>query len=321
MARTTTAKQPTNTAEIAAAETGDQGHAAALREIALADIATNGTNPRTLFDLGGDAGLAELAASIQEQGLLQPIIVRPNVGGDAGSPPADCTGAPITRTMAGKEIAAYRPPFLLVAGERRLRADLGAETALEATVLENLQRRDLHPLEEARGLAQLRAKHGYTAEQIARKIGHSKEWVKDRLKLCDLPARAQDLYLRSTSGRLTLQKMLALHEYTHGGRDNRGFPALISALIEDMEKGVNDGAHLGTLAVNHGGLIRRLTHWGHDAGGTWGGHFFDTRDVCRRCPFGAYRPGFYDGEDYCLLPDHYAELQARGKARHEVTEA
>src|SRR5579883_3336747 len=341
MARTTTTKKTAPIAEIAVMETGAQTHVATLREIPVADIATNGTNPRTLFDLNGDAGLTELAASIKEQGLLQPIIVRPNVGDGAvdilGPQPAGGTGDIITRTVAGKEIAAYRPPFLLVAGERRLRAvrdvlkrdtitaivraDLAAETALEATVLENLQRRDLHPMEEARGLGQLRARHGYTPEQIARKIGRSKEWVKDQLKLCDLPARAQDLYLRSISGRLTLHKMLGLHEYTHGGRDNKGFPALISTLIEDMEKGINEGAHLGTLAINHGGLIRRLTHWGHDAGGRWGGHYFDTKDVCRRCPFGAYRSGFYDGEGYCLLPDHHAELQARGKARYEAAEA
>jgi len=106
-------------------------------EIAVADIATDGTNPRTLFDADGDAGLADLAASITAQGLLQPVIVRANA-------------------QEGQ------PPYLLVAGERRLRAtrdllqrptiaailrhDLTDDTALEATVLENLQRRDLHPL-------------------------------------------------------------------------------------------------------------------------------------------------------------------------------
>ncbi len=94
---------------------------------------------RTLFDADGDAGLADLAASITAQGLLQPVIVRANADADAS-----------------------QPPYLLVAGERRLRAtrdvlqrptiaallryDLTEDTALEATVLENLQRRDLHPL-------------------------------------------------------------------------------------------------------------------------------------------------------------------------------
>ncbi len=95
--------------------------APSLREIAVGDIATDGSNPRTLFDQDGDAGLTELAASIAARGLVQPITVRPNPDG--------------------------APPFLLVAGERRLRAvrdvlkgatimaivrpDLVAETALE----------------------------------------------------------------------------------------------------------------------------------------------------------------------------------------------
>ena len=112
----------------------------AWREIAVSEIATDGTNPRTLFDLDGDAGLADLAASIKAQGLSQPIIVRANTDAQEG-----------------------RPPYLLVAGERRLRAtrdllhrptiaalvrhDLTEDTALEATVLENLQRRDLHLLD------------------------------------------------------------------------------------------------------------------------------------------------------------------------------
>jgi len=69
------------------------------REIAVADIATDGTNPRTLFATDGDAGLADLAASITAQGLLQPVVVRADADAQDG-----------------------QPPYLLVAGERRLRA-------------------------------------------------------------------------------------------------------------------------------------------------------------------------------------------------------
>jgi len=260
----------------------DAAALAQLREIAVADIATDGSNPRTLFDLDGEAGIRELAASIKSHGLVQPITVRANL--DAGE------GA---------------PPYVLVAGERRLRAtrdvlkrrtivaimrhDLSADTALEATVLENLQRRDLHPMEEARGLAQLRAGRGYTVEQVAKKLGRGKEWVKDRLKLCDLPATAQDLYLRDATGRLTLGRMLKLHEYTHGSKDNKGFPRLIEAMAEDIAKGVNSDAHPGTTASLHAGLVKRLTHWHNDQGGAYGGNYFDTRAVCRACPFAAYR--------------------------------
>jgi len=142
MARTATARTaPTTTdtattavpTDAATASTAPAPNAALaeLREIAVADIATDGRNPRTLFDLDGDAGIRELAASIKAQGLVQPITVRVNL--DAGE------GA---------------LPYLLVAGERRLRAtrdvlkrrtiaaivrhDLTEDTALEATVLENL---------------------------------------------------------------------------------------------------------------------------------------------------------------------------------------
>ncbi len=284
------------------------------REIAVSEIATDGTNPRTLFGLDGDAGLADLAASIKAQGLLQPIIVRANPDAQEG-----------------------RPPYLLVAGERRLRAtrdllkrptiaailrhDLTDDSALEATVLENLQRRDLHPLEEARGLAQLRARPGYTVAHIAKKVGRGTEWVKDRLKLCDLPATTQDLYLRDATGRLTLTKMLKLHEYTHGNRDNKGFPRLIEAMAGDIATGVNSDAHPSTTASLHAGLVTRLTHWHTAQGGRYGDNYFDTYSVCRKCPFAAYRSPYGDYEGFCLMPDHYAALQAKGKATYEDAEA
>jgi ParB/RepB/Spo0J family partition protein len=283
------------------------------REIAVADIATDGSNPRTLFDTDGDAGLADLAASITAQGLLQPVVVR---------------------VVAAPE---GQPPYLLVAGERRLRAtrdvlqrptiaaivrhDLTPDTALEATVLENLQRRDLHPLEEARGLAQLRARPGYTVAHIAKKLGRRKEWVKDRLTLCDLPTTTQETYLHDTTGRLTLTKMLKLHEYTHGGRDNKGFPRLIEAMAGDIATGVNSDAHPSTTASLHAGLVKRLTHWHTDQGGRYGDNYFDTYTVCRACPFAAYRSPYGDYEGFCLMPDHYAALQAKGKAAYEDAEA
>jgi len=325
MARTTTAQTAptiTDTATEAATTQAATTQAAPiftaalaeLREIAVADITTDGRNPRTLFDLDGEAGIRELAASIKAHGLVQPITVRANL--DAGE------GA---------------PPYLLVAGERRLRAirdvlkrrtiaaimrhDLTEDTALEATVLENLQRRDLHPMEEARGLTQLRAGRGYTVEQIAKKLGRGKEWVKDRLKLCDLPATTQDLYLRDTASRLTLTKMLKLHEYTHGNRDNTGFPRLIEAMAEDIAKGVNSDAHPSTTASLHAGLVKRLTHWHTDQGGRYGDNYFDTYAVCRACPFAAYRSPYGDYEGFCLMPDHYAALHAKGKARWEEAEA
>jgi len=334
MARTTTAQTAPPTTDTATTEaatpdatdatdttdtTPPAPHAAALaewREIAVADIATDGSNPRTLFDLDGEAGLRELATSITAHGLVQPITVRANL--DAGE------GA---------------PPYLLVAGERRLRAirdvlkrrtiaaimrhDLTEDTALEATVLENLQRRDLHPMEEARGLIRLRAGHGYSVDKLAARLGRSKGYIKDRLKLCDLPTATQDLYLRDTSGRLTLTKMLTLHEYTRGGKENKGFPALIAALAEDLASGTAHEPTMANAAFHHPSLVQRFSHYRQDTNGRWGGNFFDTHAVCRACPFAAYRKvgaGDYEYEGFCLMPDHYAALKAKGQARYDATE-
>jgi len=329
MARTTTAQTaPTTDTATEAATTATTAtttttapapNAAALvelREIAVADIATNGSNPRTLFDLDGEAGIRELAASITAHGLVQPIIVRANL--DAGED---------------------APPYLLVAGERRLRAirdvlkrrtiaailrhDLTEDTALEATVLENLQRRDLHPIEEARGLIRLRAGHGYSVDKLAARLGRSQGYIKDRLKLCDLPTTAQDLYLRDTGGRLTLTKMLALHEYTHGGKENTGFPALIAALTEDVASGKAHEPILANATFHHPSLVQRFSHYRQDTNGRWGGNFFDTHTVCRACPFAAYRKagaGDYEYEGFCLMSDHYAALKAKGQARYDAAE-
>lgn len=285
--------------------------AAEVREIDVHDIATDGSNPRTLFDLDGDAGLAELAASIEAQGLLQPIIVRPAAEGETG--------------------------YLLVAGERRLRAvrdiltwptitalvraGMDARAALEATVLENLQRRDLHPVEEARGLAALRGRYGYTPDALATRLGRSTEWVKNRLTLATLPPEVQDLALRSQTGHLTLGALLKLADYTHGGPDNKGFPALITTLARSVESGENPTAGLEALAYRHEEVITTIQHAYSGGDGRWGGNFFDTKDVCRRCPFAAYRAGYYDGIGHCLLPRHYEELQAKGKAAYEVAHA
>jgi ParB/RepB/Spo0J family partition protein len=143
--------------------------------INLPDIVRSKTNPRKTFDKDR---LAELTASVKAHGVLQPILVRPN----------------------GKE-----GTYELVAGERRFRAAQAAGLAsipamvreltdvqvLEVQVIENLQRDDLHPLEEAEGYRQLHEKHGYSVEDLAAKVGKSKAYVYARLKLCDLAPAAR----------------------------------------------------------------------------------------------------------------------------------
>ncbi len=283
---------------------------AQLQTIPVAQIAPSPDNTR-LFDRtdkDDKIALDELAASIRELGLQQPPKVR--LSGD------------------GKK------PFVLVYGERCLRAvrdilkldtitvlvddEMAGEGAPAATVVENLQRRDLHPMDEARGIAILRSQ-GTSVKNVAKRLGRREEWVKERLKLCDLPTEAQDLYRRSAS--MTLQQALDLHDYTHGGKDNKGFPALIMAVAREMAAGMSGSAALGGFVHRQPELVMTIQHAYNDGQGRWGGNFFDTRTICTKCPFAAYRPGYYDGVGYCLLPTHYADLRRKGQEKYDAAQA
>jgi len=147
----------------------------------LESIAPSKTNPRKHFDQGD---LEELAKSIAEKGVIQPIVVRPHP----------------------QETIKLR--WEIVAGERRYRAsriagastilviarDLDDKAMLEIQVIENLQRVDVHPLDEAIGFKQLMELHGYTADTLAAKVGKSESYIYSRLKLDDLIPAIQKLF-------------------------------------------------------------------------------------------------------------------------------
>ncbi len=145
-----------------------------LPALLVSKIQPSPTNPRKTFDEGQ---LAELAESIRAQGVLQPVVVRP-----------------------GRDGRTYE----LVCGERRWRAarmvDLKVVPAVvrvlsdaqvrEIQLVENLQRADVSPLEEVEGYRSLLDQHGYTAEQLAQRLGKSRSYVYGLLKLADLPPKA-----------------------------------------------------------------------------------------------------------------------------------
>ena len=151
--------------------------AAGVTTLPLREIEPDPDQPRKRFD---EAALAELAASIQENGLLQPIAVRPKPLG------------------AG---------YLIIAGERRWRAarlagldevpalikDVTDEQAAALALIENLQREDLDPIEVAEGCRQLIEKYGLTQETAAKRLGKSRSAVTNSLRLLNLPddVRAQ----------------------------------------------------------------------------------------------------------------------------------
>jgi ParB family chromosome partitioning protein len=150
-----------------------------LRQVPVDLISPNPRQPRREFD---EAALVALAGSLGERGLLQPVLVRPSVGG------------------------AYE----LIAGERRWRAArlAGLETipalvrvhddaeSLELALIENMAREDLNPIEEARAGALLVEELGLTREEIGRRVGRSRVAVSNLLRLLDLPDEALEMLAR-----------------------------------------------------------------------------------------------------------------------------
>ena len=152
------------------------GRHMAIRQINLDQIEPNPDQPRLAFD---EATLGELAASIREHGVLQPVLVRP--------------------------LGPHR--FQLIAGERRWRAsrlaqvatipamvdEIDDETAMEIAIIENLQREDLSPLDEAAMYDRMIRDHGYSIRRLAEKLGKDKGYVENRLRLADAPPEIRQL--------------------------------------------------------------------------------------------------------------------------------
>jgi len=137
-----------------------------IETLPLREVEPDPGQPRKTFD---DETLAELSASIAEHGLLQPIAVRPKPSGG----------------------------YLIVAGERRWRASrmagLTDEQAMELALVENLQREDLDPVEEAAGIRELMTRCDLTQEQAARKLGKSRSALANSLRLLSLPETVLEL--------------------------------------------------------------------------------------------------------------------------------
>ncbi len=145
-------------------------------KVKLLDIEPNREQPRKQFD---EDALAELSDSIAQHGVLQPLLVRPMPDGG----------------------------YQLVAGERRWRAsrmagltevpvvirDLTDAQVAELALVENLQRENLNPLEEANGYKELSDKFGYTQEKISEIVGKSRPSIANALRLLNLPADVQEM--------------------------------------------------------------------------------------------------------------------------------
>ena len=145
-----------------------------VRMVRLSEVEPNPDQPRKVFDT---EPLEALAESISQHGVIQPVVVRPKDG-----------------------------MYMIVTGERRWRAarmtglseipviiiEADDKKAAELALVENIQRKDLNPVEEARGYAALIDEFSYTQEEIAKKIGRSRSAVTNSLRLLDLPPKALD---------------------------------------------------------------------------------------------------------------------------------
>jgi ParB family chromosome partitioning protein len=174
------------------------GEQEGIRTLPVAQLVPNRYQPRSRFD---DEGLDELAESIRVQGVIQPVVVSPKGSGI----------------------------YTIIAGERRWRAAQRAGLAvvpvvvrevrddrqlLELALVENVQRADLNPIEEAEAYRMLAENFGLSHEEIAARVGKSRVTISNTLRLLKLPAAVQD-HLRS--GRLTAgqaRPLLALDDPT-----------------------------------------------------------------------------------------------------------
>ncbi len=179
-------------------------------EVAVSEIRPNPYQPRKEFD---EKALNELADSIKLHGIFTPLLVRKSVRG-----------------------------YELITGERRLRAariaglttvpaisvDFTDEQMMEISILENVQREDLNPIEEASAYESLISRLGYTQEKLAQRVGKSREYCANMLRLLKLPADVQDMV---TSRRLTMghvRPLLALKD------ENEMYDAALHVLKNKM---------------------------------------------------------------------------------------
>ncbi len=185
-------------------------------ELRLSELEPNKDQPRVHFD---ESALQELADSIATHGLLQPIVVRPMLGGS----------------------------YQIVAGERRWRAcrmagltrvpvivkELDDKQTMELALIENLQRRDLNPVEEANGYSRLIQDFNLTQEQVSERVGKSRTTVTNALRLLHLP---EDILNALAENKISAGHARALLSFTDPTKQDEAYiAALEGASVRQIE--------------------------------------------------------------------------------------
>lgn len=199
-------------------------------EIPIGSIIPNPNQPRLHFD---EAKLAELAESIKEHGIIQPLIVTKREGG-----------------------------YELIAGERRLQAgkraglttvpvvvrEAGHQEKLELAIIENIQRHDLNPIEEAKAYLRLSDEFGLSQDEVAKKMGKSRSTVANTLRLLTLPVEIQRAVME---GRLSEGHAKALLSIDNPEKQRALFELILKEELtvretEDRARAVSVKSHLRT---------------------------------------------------------------------------
>jgi len=313
---------------------GQQAAIGELAEIPIGHVHSSTFNPRTIGLNIEDGELQDLAASIKEVGLLEPILVRPFSPGrwvieptrsgvlrfvvfdktrikDGATLPGALVGSFDTR----EEAEANLPLFEIVAGERRWRASklagmptiaaiirkLDTSASKLAALVENLLRVDLSALDVARGYKQL-ADLGWTQKQIAEKVGCQQPKVAKYLGLLDLPSDVQ--------GRIARNELSAAHGFRLA--PFAAFPDVCSVIATfAVEKSLPSSKLDGALVPWNAALILRDAGTAKILGSA---AKFDWQQICVNCPYKAYARTEYT-EGLCFRPEHFQELQQRAQTQ------
>lgn len=290
---------------------------------ALHHIRFSTLNPRKTFDL---AKIQELAESIARHGLLQALVVRETANSLPPEPGpfvfyelvagerrfralwlvamARCAGEPIAAFLAlpDEERESYRAAAGFEEVPVRSLGVIDDAKHLELALVENLQRQDLDPIEEAEGYRQLNRVVGLTQAAIATAVKRSQPAVANAMRLLELP---EDVRARISAGELSVSHGVALAKW-------KQWPALVSAMaavtIEHrMTTKSVEGLGPGDWQIRES--VRILDGRAH----------FD-RSVCEACPFGArwVDDSPYASYAYCLNPGHWDQLQAEAEATEEA---
>ncbi|WP_457556348.1 ParB/RepB/Spo0J family partition protein [Candidatus Pyrohabitans sp.] len=274
---------------------------ASIVELGINEIKLTGWNPRKNFD---EEKLRELADSIKEHGILEPLIVR-QVNGS----------------------------YELVAGERRLRAaklaglekvpvvvrELDDNQVRELMLLENLQREDLNPQEEAQALQSLLAQ-GITQEELGKKLGKSQAWISNRLRLLKAPEELQEMLI---SREISPKHVMVLLPYTR-------YPLFSEKILPKLKEKLEEGP-VSVKALEE--IVRKavIGDWDHDhvlcisdfpVEFTRYKNYFD-RSGCDGCKHVFEFKSWIGKESYCLNTECWKEkmdmaIQSYKKEREEL---